>query len=67
MKEEIIHDFREHHTDVTVDFEVQMDPATLQHFRGLSGAWLGDVWIVFGCGFGGLGGAPKGWGMNAGP
>uniref|UniRef100_A0A7S1ITT9 DNA topoisomerase 2 n=1 Tax=Eutreptiella gymnastica TaxID=73025 RepID=A0A7S1ITT9_9EUGL len=33
LKEEIIHDFQEYHTDVKVDFEIQMDPATLQHFR----------------------------------
>jgi len=35
LKEEVIHDFREHHTDVTVDFEVQFDPETLRDWREL--------------------------------
>jgi DNA topoisomerase-2 len=35
MTAEIIHDYREHHTDVTVDFEVQMAPETLREWRSI--------------------------------
>eukprot|EP00667_Euglena_gracilis_P000253 EG_transcript_253 len=35
MKAEIIHEFQQHHTDVTVDFEVQMAPETLREWRAI--------------------------------
>ena len=39
MTAEIIHDYREHHTDVTVDFEVQMAPETLREWRSMLHVW----------------------------
>ena len=39
MTAEIIHDYREHHTDVTVDYEIQMAPETLREWRSMLQVW----------------------------